>query len=167
MPLLRIALVGLVLVLVLAPAAVRLGQSTEDGSRQHLRGLLSRARDIMRLALAGHPARGWSAVSYRAYSDSTSLGLRRDLSIPFTAPTAKIPFSVRTLAPTDDLSALDVTQSGLSVDEEFWRLTQSRLVRSGLQTCYVAITDDGKVCFMQWVILPQENDRLRENYGNL
>jgi hypothetical protein len=49
----------------------------------------------------------------------------------------------------------------------FWRLTQQRLLHSGLQTCYVAIGPDGKPCFMQWVILASDNDGLRSTFGNL
>lgn len=100
------------------------------------------------------------------YSDSSSLGLRRDLTIPFTGPVARIPFTVRPLAETDDLSALEPT-AGLSADERYARLTQLRLLRSGLRTCYVAIAPDGKPCYMQWVVLPSENARLRAVFGSL
>jgi len=99
-------------------------------------------------------------------SDSTSVGLRRDLTIPFTAPNAKIPLVVRPLAATDDLSCLDPAP-GLTSDEAFWRLTQRRLLRSGLHTCYVAIAPDGKPCYMQWVIPSSANARLRSIFGNL
>lgn len=120
----------------------------------------------MRLVLAGDAAKAWWAVAYRMYSDSTSLGLRRDLTIPFTGPTATIPITVRPLASTDDLSALDPVP-GLSADERLWRLVQLRLLRSGLRVCCVAIAADGKPCYMQWVIPPSENARLRAVFGNL
>lgn len=94
------------------------------------------------------------------------MGLRRDLTIPFTPPTAKIPLVVRPLASTDDLSCLDPVP-GLTSDEAFWRLTQRRLARSGLHTCYVAIAPDGKPCYMQWVIPSSANGRLRSIFGNL
>jgi RimJ/RimL family protein N-acetyltransferase len=92
--------------------------------------------------------------------------LRRDLAVPFVPPDARIPLVVRPLAATDDLSCLDATP-GLSPDETFWRLTQRRLLRSGLQTCYVAIAPDGKPCYMQWVIPASANRRLRALFGNL
>jgi GNAT superfamily N-acetyltransferase len=120
----------------------------------------------VRLVLAGEAAKAWWAVAYRIYSDSTSLGMRRDLTIPFTGPTAKIPFMVRPLASTDDLSALDPAP-GLNADERLWRLVQLRLLRSGLRDCCVAIAPDGKPCYMQWVIPPSENARLRAVFGNL
>ncbi len=131
-----------------------------------LRGLLSRARDLGDLALSGNLAKAWWAITYRAYSDSSSIGFRRDLTIPFHGPKAKIPITVRPLAPTDDLSDLDPVP-GLAPDEAFWRLNQRRLLVSELRTCYVAIAPEGKPCYMQWVIPATENDRLRTVFGNL
>lgn len=130
------------------------------------RGWVSRARDLGRLVLSRNYRKVWWAFSYRVYSDSTSLGLRRDLTVPFTAPEAKIPLSVRPLLPGDDLSSLDY-EPGLAGDEAFSRLTQRRLLRSGLQTCYVAVAQDSRLCYMQWLIPAGENDRLRRMFGNL
>jgi hypothetical protein len=160
MPLLRATLVSLAVVLVIAPAMTL-------GSRAQARGLWWRARDVVRLILSGNLKKALWALEYRLRSDSTSLGLRRDLTIPFTGPSAKIPFQVRPLSPADDLSALDPGQPGLSSEEMFWRLAQQRLLHSGLETCYVAIGPDGKPCFMQWVILASDNNRLRSTFGNL
>ena len=131
-----------------------------------LRGLVSRVRDLGSLLLSGNAGKAWWAVSYRVYSNSSSIGLRRDLSTEFVAPRAKIPLTVRPLSATDDLSSLDPTP-GIGSDEAFWRLTQRRLLRSGLQTCYVAIAPDGKPCSLQWVVAAVENQRLKQVSGNL
>src|SRR5919199_6648 len=63
-----------------------------------MRGILSRVRDLGRLVLSGNLSKAWWAVAYRAHSDSTSIGLRRDLATPFTAPSAKIPLTVQPLS---------------------------------------------------------------------
>jgi RimJ/RimL family protein N-acetyltransferase len=131
-----------------------------------IRGLVSRISDLGSLLLSGNAAKAWWAFSYRVYSNSSSIGLRRDLTVAFTPPAAKIPLIVRPLSPADDLSSLD-PKPGISSDEAFWRLTQRRLLRSGLQTCYVAVAPDGKPCYMQWVVAASENDRLKEVAGNL
>jgi RimJ/RimL family protein N-acetyltransferase len=166
MPVLRtILVVGLLLVLI-APVTLRRGGPSSRSANEHMRGLLSRARDLGRLVLAGNSAKAWWAITYRAYSDSTSIGLKRDLTVPFTGPKAKIPISIRPLASTDDLSALEL-EPGLSPDEAFWRLGQRRLLQSGLQTCYVAIAPDGKPCYMQWLIPATENEGLRAYFGDL
>ena len=116
--------------------------------------------------MAGEAAKAWWAVAYRMYSDSTSLGMRRDLAVPFTGPRAKIPITVRPLAAADDLSAL-APAPGLDADERLWRLAQLRLLQSGLGVCYVAIAPEGKPCYMQWVMPSSENARLKAFFGNL
>ncbi len=131
-----------------------------------IRGLVSRISDLGSLLLGGNAAKAWWALSYRVYSNSSSIGLRRDLTVPFTPPAAKIPLIVRPLSPADDLSSLD-SAPGISSDEAFWRLTQRRLLRSGLRTCYVAVAPDGKPCYMQWVVPAAENQRLKQVSGNL
>ncbi len=139
---------------------------TLRGAADYLRGYASRARDVVRLVLAGNAAKAWWAVAYRVYSDSTSLGMRRDLSLPFLGPNAKIPITVRPLAATDDLSALEPVP-GLTADERLWRLAQLRLLRSGIGVCYVAIAPGGRLCYMQWIMPSSENARLRAFFGNL
>jgi GNAT superfamily N-acetyltransferase len=166
MPMLPAALLAFGVLLVAAPAAVRLSGARGRSTTDRLRALWSRAQDLGRLILSGSLSKAWWAIAYRVYSDSTSLGLRRDLRVPFTGPEAKIPITVRSLAENDDLSALE-PEPGLSADEAFSRLVQRRLLRSGLRTCYVAIAPDGKPCYMQWIIPPSENPRLRAVFGNL
>ena len=163
-PILRTTIVAFLL-LVVVPATLRVSGSKTRGS-DSMRGILTRLRDLGRLALSGNAAKAWWAITYRAHSHSTSIGLRRDLTIPFTGPTAKIPLTVRPLASTDDLSALDPAP-GLSAESAFSRLGQRRLLQSGLQICYVAIAPDGKLCYMQWVIPASQNDRLKAFFGNL
>lgn len=166
MPILRTALVTLAILVVIVPATSRLHASAAGSATAPVRGLLTRARDVARLLLAGNLAKAWWAIAYRAYSDSTSLGLRRDLTIAFARPVAKIPITVRPLTSADDLSSLK-QEPGISPDEAFWRLAQRRLLQSRLQTCYVAIGPEAKPCYMQWVIPPAENQRLRAFFGNL
>jgi GNAT superfamily N-acetyltransferase len=166
MPILRSAVVAVTILVVMGPITRRLGASTARNAGEHMRGLLTRARDLGRLVLAGNAAKAWWALAYRAYSNSTSIGLRRDLLVPFAGPQARIPIQVRPLASGDDLSALDPVP-GLSPDEAFWRLGQRRLLTSGLQTCYVAIAPEGKPCYMQWVIPASESRRLKAVFGNL
>src|SRR6267154_4940214 len=132
-----------------------------------MRGLLQRVRDLWRLMLTGRASEVWRAVTHRLHSSGGSIGLRRDVMVPFSAPGAKLPIHVRPLAPGDDLSFLDVHQPGLTNDQMLGRLGQLRILQSGLRTCYVAIGPDGKPCYMQWLIPSSENDRVRAFFGNL
>jgi GNAT superfamily N-acetyltransferase len=166
MPFLRVAVLAFGFILVATPAALRVSGSKGPSPAAHLRRFLTRARDLSRLVLNEGPAKAWAAIRYRVYSDSTSLGLRRDLSQPFDKPMAKISITVRPLASTDDLSALD-PEPDLPADEALSRLAQRRLVGSGLRVCYVAIAPEGKPCYMQWAIPATENERMRAVFGNL
>lgn len=156
-----------ILVLAITSLTYRWGGPASRDAGDRVRGLLARARDLGRLVLGGNAAKVWWAVRYRGYSNSTSIGLRRDLQIPFEGPSAKIPIiSLRALAPSDDLSWLD-PEPGISADEAFWRLGQRRLLESGLKTCYVAIAPEHRPCYMQWVIPASANERLKAVFGNL
>src|SRR5437667_2153581 len=132
-----------------------------------MRGWLMRLRDLVRLLITGHAGRVWRVVSHRLYSNCSSIGLRRDLTVPFPAPAAKLPIVVRPLISGDDLTFLDLTAPGLSDDQMFERLGQRRILRSGLETCYVAVTPDGGPYFMEWLVLASANDRVRGFFGNL
>ena len=130
-------------------------------------GGLARARDLLRLVFTGRGRRVWSAVTYLLYSDSASVGLRRDLRAPCLAPAAQRPFQVRPLTPDDQLAWLDPSEPGLSDQQVYARLGQARLLRSGIQTCHVAVEPDGTACYMQWLILSNQNDQVRAFFGNL
>jgi len=132
-----------------------------------MRGRLARARDLLRLVLTGRGRRVWSAVTYLLYSDSESVGLRRDLRAPHAAPVATQPIEVRPLTAGDELSWLDVREQGLSDQQVYARLGQARLLQSGIETCHVAVEPGGKACYMQWLILSHENHRVRAFFGNL
>lgn len=109
----------------------------------------------------------WRAARDRLYSSSTSLGLRRDLTVDFPIPAARLPIAVRPLTPHDDLSCLEVERPDLTDTQVYERLGQRRIMRSGLQTCYVAVGPDGKPCFLEWLIGAEENERVRAFFGNL
>jgi len=130
-------------------------------------GALARAWDLLRLVFTGRGRRVWGALTYLVYSDSESVGLRRDLRMPCLAPAAKRPFQVRPLTPVDELAWLDVREPGLSDDQVYARLGQARLLRSGIQTCHVAVEPDGTACYMQWLILSNQNNQVRAFFGNL
>jgi GNAT superfamily N-acetyltransferase len=166
MPILPATLLALGVLFVVAPAAVRPTGPNPRRFRDALRRVLSRVQDLGQLLRGGRVSKAWTVIAGRLYSNSTSVGLRRDLTIPFAGAEAKIPITVRPLADTDDLSSLD-PEPGLPADAAYSRLVQRRLLRSGLRTCYVAIVPDGKLCYMQWAIPSAENDRVRTVFGNL
>jgi GNAT superfamily N-acetyltransferase len=96
----------------------------------------------------------------RVYSTSRSFGLRRDLTSPYDVPTADIALSIRPLEQADVGILLDTMQSPSRQEMED-RVSRILLVKRGLPTCFVAVDASGTPCFMQWLILPDQNTRLQ------
>lgn len=109
-------------------------------------------RDGLGLLRSSHGRRVlWGLARVRFSSRCEAFGLRRDVSVPFPVPPAKIPLVIRPLRPDDDLSFLAVIPE-LTPEEARGRLAQSRLLAADLPTCWIAAEPNGTVCYMQWLI---------------
>lgn len=126
-----------------------------------------------RLMIAKHPdASGdhtWAMRIVRRlgegpYARQTSLVLRRDLSVPFTPPRAKIPLRLREFDP-GDMPALFPPGCDTSGERErrdvSWR--RDRVERGHLASrCYVAVEDGtDHPCHIQWLTLPGCSEEVR------
>jgi hypothetical protein len=81
----------------------------------------------------------------RLYSKKTQLLLRRDLTVPLAKrPQSKIPIRIR------ELDEADIPKIIAPVAE---RMPAIR----GLRTCYLAVTDENDICYMQWLIDSSQN----------
>jgi GNAT superfamily N-acetyltransferase len=128
---------------------------------------MTRVRNGLELVRSGEGRRGLSqATRTRLYSRRGAIGLRRDLTVPFAVPQAKIPLTVRPLRADDDLTFI-ADQPDLDPDLAQARLRQRWLLTADLPTCWIAIDDDGAAAYMQWLIAPEHNDRIREWWGGL
>jgi GNAT superfamily N-acetyltransferase len=127
---------------------------------------VQRARDALGLLRSGEGRKVWRAVRVRVFSRTLSLGLRRDVGIPFTAPASKIPLTIRPLGPQDDLSFL-APAPGLDRKSAWGRLTQRRMLADDLPTCWIALGPDGQVCYMQWLVAPKDDARVQTRWGGL
>ena len=106
------------------------------------------------------PTRVVRAVPRRLYSTGTpSVVLRRDLERPLEPPQAKIPITVRPAEAADGpaISALVAELSGYD------RSNRERFLRLGIGTCYVAVTEQGDICYAQWLIGPEDNALLEQH----
>ncbi len=92
----------------------------------------------------------------RIYSSAEFVGLRRDLTVPFAAPAAKIPISVRPMAP-GDVEALLPLDPGLPHGEWWEQVTRRRLLEARIGTCHVATAPDGRPCYMLCVMGHADN----------
>jgi len=106
-------------------------------------------------------------VRGRLHSRTVSFGLRRNLLVPFEAPTPKIPITIRPLREEDIPFLLEAPYHGVPKKELIEQAERLSFLREGIPTCYVAVTQDGKPCFMQWLMSSEDNDKiqLRFNHG--
>lgn len=100
----------------------------------------------------------WWLLCKQTYSTDTWFGMKRDLREELQKPRAKINISVRPLEDRDLGQLLNT--DGLTAEEVKLVGWQHRLLSKSLQTCYVAVTDDGTPCYMQWLIGPAENKNI-------
>ncbi|WP_242927283.1 GNAT family N-acetyltransferase [Pontibacter vulgaris] len=105
------------------------------------------------------------AAKERIYSTRYWYGLKRYLVDDFQNPKAKINITVRPLEERDIDYLLDTT--GLTEKEVKQINYQRKLVNSNLQTCFVAVTEDGKPCYMQWLVGPANNHKIRSTFNGL
>jgi RimJ/RimL family protein N-acetyltransferase len=125
------------------------------------------ARDAVRMIRDGHSRRLVDSLKTRFDSVSPSLGLARDLAVPHQAPAAKLPVEVRPLGPGEELDFLALDDPDLSDAAAHMILQQRRLLESQAGTCWIAVDRDGRHAYMQCLILPEHNDRLRSLFGDL
>ena len=112
--------------------------------------LSTKAKTLLLMVLKGEKSDIFRELASRLYSDEASYILRRDLTCPLVPrPTAKIPIRIRPLEP-NDLPAL--------IRERPRRLPA---LRSTIPSCYLATTEDGSICFMQWIIQADQQNRFR------
>src|SRR5258706_6551437 len=110
-------------------------------------GILTKLRTVVMVVGRGKIRKIVEEAGERFYSNSSSLILRRDLSIPLNAPAAKLPITVR------PLHASDLAR----VVKE--RPRRYPVLRADIPTCYVAESNDAEICYMQWLI--ESRDQLR------
>lgn len=107
----------------------------------------------------------WQNTRKRLYSRHESVCLRRDLTVPFTPPPAKIPLEFRQLRPDDDL-ALIADEPGLSAEVRQLRTDQRWMLSCDLPAPWVALDPDGVVCLMAWWLTARDNDRIKAVWGD-
>lgn len=125
-------------------------------------GLLAFARRALRPDMRGELAR---RLRRRLWSDVSAIGFRRDMSVPFEAPDARIPLVIRELEAADAPAMFGEADPTLDVLERWERTSRLRLWTSGLGRAFVAVAPDGRPCFVQWVFLERDNAGLHSYFG--
>jgi GNAT superfamily N-acetyltransferase len=123
-------------------------------------------RTAAQLLRAGKWSDVWQSGRALLHSETQSFGLRRDVTVPFQAPDAAFPITVRPLQPSDVAVLFGTGDGDLSGEALRERKIRQRMVDAKLATCYVAVTADGQPCYVQWLIGAGENDKIRQIFGD-
>jgi hypothetical protein len=103
------------------------------------------------------PHRLVKAAARRLYSPaSRSLVLRRDLRQPLRPPPAKTPITVRAATAADRAGVSAILSELTGYD----RSTRERFLELAIGTCYVAVNQEGQICFTQWLVGAEDNHLL-------
>lgn len=100
----------------------------------------------------------------RLYGDWTSIGLRRDLTEHLTPPSAKIPIRVRLFEPRD-IASLFTLPEGASDADRYEVEYRRAILAEEFAPCFVAETEEGIACYMQWLLSSHENERIRRFFN--
>jgi len=111
--------------------------------------------------------RSWTALLNRLNSSWDAVGLRRDLAAPLDVPAAAIAIKVRPIEARDVAAILDVTDPKLSNEEKWQRVVRRHLLDASFGTCFVAVTENDKPCYMQWLFTSRDNDKIRNYFSGL
>ena len=98
------------------------------------------------------------------YRNFPSFGLRRDTSSEFLNPNAKIEIKVRELSENDIPGLFDLNQSDLSASDLYELTVRKKFLEEKLGKCFVAVTAEGVPCYFQWLIFPQDNERIQVSF---
>ena len=127
--------------------------------------MIDRVRSALQLVQSGDWSDLKQVLRFYWRSEAESVGLRRDVTLPFVAPRAAVPITIRPLRESDIPILFRPTGEHLSGEARRQRAMGLRMVRAELATCYVAVTEDDRPCYVQWLIGPAANETVRRLFG--
>ena len=104
-------------------------------------------------------------IRFRLYSVVQGYGLVRDLREPFQTPSPKIPITVRPLREKDIPIIFKRPVSGIKSEDFVERKRRMHLLKTNIGTCYVALTQEDRPCYVQWRLTSDQNEMIRAFFG--
>jgi RimJ/RimL family protein N-acetyltransferase len=101
-----------------------------------------------------------------AWHDEAALGLAYDPRAPVMARVPRVEIEVRPLEEPDVPVFTSLPPASSPRVEALTRTSARDLIESGLQTCYVGVTEDGPV-YMQFLVTADQNECLHAIFGGL
>lgn len=116
------------------------------------------------IILKGSPGIIMKEIQRRIDSRTSFYGLQRDLTRTMATPAAAIPVMVRPLLPEDIPFILPDGGNGRSALELKDRARRSLLIKAEFSRCFVAAGPGNRPCYMQWLIGPEENNKVQDYF---
>lgn len=126
--------------------------------------LATLARDLLTMAKPRNVGTLARQLRRRLHSDELQFGLRRDLSEPFEAPSAKVALTIRQLRESDLSILLGMDTERISDRGAYVRMQRRHFFREGIGQCWVAATEDDEPCYMQWLLPGSENAHIERYF---
>ena len=126
-----------------------------------------RLKKVVGLLRAGELRTVLRAFRKWFFSDSYSYGLRRDLTVPVEVPEPTISVTVQPIRPSDVPAFTEIDRAKQDRASIRHRSASARLLGSDIRTCHVAATDGGVPCYMQYLILASENDKVERFFEGI
>jgi hypothetical protein len=101
---------------------------------------ISAPKILKSLILKGNMGLILKELRRRLYSDDFFYINRRDLTLPFAERDTKLPLTLREIRQDDIPTLLNLDTPGLPCKEIMERICLLRMLKSGLRTCYVAVS---------------------------
>lgn len=128
-------------------------------------GIVSKTVGTCRELGIGTPAGLYSLVTRQLYREWNAYGLRRDLSVPWEAPAARIPLSVRELREEDLSPLFEGEGRNCSRRARLEVLHRMTFLAERVPTPFVAIDLlHNRPCFLQWLMTAASNDDIQRYF---
>lgn len=127
---------------------------------------LRRRSDAAWLLRHGYVGELKRSIGIRLHSRTVSIGVRRDVEVPWTARAPRIDVEVRPLWGDDDLSFLDPTPE-MSGPEVTMCLGLRRLARVAPEHAWIAVAPGNTPCYIQWFIPYTDPSLIGACWGSL
>ena len=98
-------------------------------------------------------------LGHCAFSTSRFIGFQRDPHTPTEISDIDLKLNIRPFQKSDHVKLLNFTHQTLQHEIKY-RLVGRAWLMSGIKTCYVTEIEEKIPCHMQWMIGPEENNRL-------
>jgi len=124
---------------------------------------MNKLRKLLWLLQSGQVATLATLLRRWLYSDVRGIGLQRGLELPIEARRPRHALTIRPISP-HEREAFTATK-GVQGDGALLRLNVRQLFATGLETCYVALIEDEIPVYIQYLVLPDQNDKVVEAFG--